>query len=128
MERELEFIHCQNCKELIPKTRKKGSIFCSPKCGWTYRNNKKALIRARLRAAEPALYKNYDIVKYLYRNNRCDISEETAQELGIDFNAHMGMVDLDNENGTTTFRLFEYTLTITPLKRIIIKKIGDECT
>lgn len=126
MENELPFTHCKNCRELIPKTRKKGSFYCSVKCGYDCRNAEKATKRKLIKAADPALYKNYEIIKFLVHNDRRDIAIETAEELGIDFSAHMGFIYFDKEKQTSTFRIFEFLLLICE-NRLKIKKITDEC-
>jgi predicted nucleic acid-binding Zn ribbon protein len=32
---------CKNCRRVIPETMRIDAVFCSAKCGWTYRNQKK---------------------------------------------------------------------------------------
>jgi len=118
---------CRQCGKIIPKTRKMGSIYCTLKERWTFHNRDKAKEREKLKVQEPALYNNYKLVKNLVRMGTSDISVDTAIDLGMDFNFHMGEMGINKENKTTTFRLFEYSLTFYN-DRIQIKKIADECT
>jgi len=119
--------YCRYCRKLIPKTRKRGSFYCTNKCGYTFRNKIKASERKKLQELEPALYKNRKVVKDLVRMGILDVTFETAKELGMDFNAHMGVINFDQEKKTTKFRLFNYSFTICD-NRIKIKKLTDECT
>jgi hypothetical protein len=95
--------------------------------GSTFRNNRNAKERKRLQEREPGLYNNYKVVKLLVRLEILDVTIETVTELGLDFNCHMGVIDVDRENEKTEFRLFEYSLIING-NRIKIKKLTDECT
>ncbi len=126
MEEIIETNCCKNCGKSIPETRNKGSIYCTIKCGWTFRNDRNSRKRKKQKESEPGLYKNYEIVKNLVHMGILDISIETATELGLDFNCHMGVINFDREKETTEFRMFEYSLTISG-NRIKIKKLTDEC-
>jgi hypothetical protein len=121
-----EHSYCDHCGDLIPETRKRGSLYCTNKCGWTYRNLDKAKEKKKLKEKELGLYKNYELIKMLYRNGNRNIKIETATELGMDFDWHMGIIKVDKENETTEFRLFEYSYTIYN-DMLKIKKLTDEC-
>jgi hypothetical protein len=126
MKEIIETRYCDNCGDSIPETRNKGAIYCTVKCGYTFRNNRNAKERKNQEESEPGLYKNYKVVKNLVHMRILDISIETATDLGLDFNCHMGVINFDQEKETTEFRLFEYSLTISG-NRIKIKKLTDEC-
>jgi DUF4097 and DUF4098 domain-containing protein YvlB len=118
---------CKYCGTSIPETRNKGAIYCTNRCGWTFRNDSNSKKRKKQKESEPGLYKNFEIVKNLVRMGVFDISIETATELGLDFNCHMGVISFDKEKENTEFRVFEYSLTISG-NRIKIKKLTDECS
>lgn len=120
--------YCKNNSDHpIPESRRTDAIFCTIKCGSTFRNRKNAREKKEMKKNEPGLYENYRVVKKIFQMGIFDITIETAKELGLDFDYHMGVINSDKENKTTKFRLFEYSYTISG-NRIMIKKLADECT
>ncbi len=127
MKNRFEIRFCKNCKNPIPTTRNKGAIFCSNNCGYSYRNDAKANEKKKQKEQEPGLYKSYNVIKNLIRMGLYDISIETANDLGMDFNHNQGLINIDKVKNTTEYRVFEFSYTIYN-NRIKIKKITDECT
>jgi hypothetical protein len=115
--------YCKNNPEhIIPESSRTDSVFCSRKCGWTYRNRNTAMVNTDLYQIEPGLYKSHKILKDLVSRVICDKSKETALVLGLDFNCYTGIIDVDPVKKTTEFKLFEFSYTIVG-DRIKIKKL-----
>jgi hypothetical protein len=123
----IEIKYCKHCGESIPKTRRKDVLYCKNHCGSTFRNKRNAKEKMKLQEREPVLYNNYKVIKNLFHMGILDFTIETATDIGLDFNYHMGVIYFDHEKEITEFRLFEYSFTIHS-NRIKIKKLSDECT
>jgi hypothetical protein len=117
--------YCKNNPEhLILESARTDSIFCSSKCGWTYRNRRNELTKKNMQNNEPGLFRNHKILKDLVGRGLGDISKETAFVLGLDVNCYTGIINIDRVNKTTEFKLFEFSYTIDG-DRIKIKKLNN---
>jgi hypothetical protein len=117
--------YCKNNPEhLIPESARTDSVFCSKKCGWTFRNRVKLNANKDLHNIEPGLYRSHKILKDLVCRGISDISKETALVIGLDVNCYTGIIKIDSVNKTTEFKLFEFSFTIDG-DRIKIKKLKD---
>jgi hypothetical protein len=68
------------------------------------------------------LYRSYKILKELVCRGISEISKETAYVQGFDFNCYTGIINIDQVNKTTKFKLFDYSYAIDG-ERLKIKKI-----
>ena len=119
---------CKNCQKPIPETMRIDAVFCSARCGWRYRNKVKSeeRLEARKSATPNPIEKNYGIIKFLFQNNRTDVSRETLREIGFDPDVHSGMRNINHEDQRTEFRIREYILTLGKDELITINKQDDE--
>lgn len=119
----METKYCKNNPyHLIPESRRTDAIFCSIKCGSTFRNRKNAQQKKDIHMNEQGLYKNHKILKDLVGKGLSDISKETAEVLEFDFNCFTGIIKIDQVLKTTEYKLFDFSYTING-DRIKIKKI-----
>jgi hypothetical protein len=117
--------YCKNNPgHIIPESSRTDSVFCSKKCGWTYRNRNKSNVHKDLHNIESGLYRSHKILKNLVSRGISDISKETASVLSLDVNCYTGIINVDRVNKTTEFKLFEFSFTIDG-DRIKIKKLND---
>jgi hypothetical protein len=114
--------YCKNNPDHpIPESTRTDAVFCSQRCGWQYRNRKKATKTEEFQKIERDLYTNYRIIKDMLRKDISEISKDTAIVLGFNLSCHTGILDIDNLNGTAEFELFDYSYIITG-ERIKFKK------
>lgn len=119
----METKYCKNNPDhIIPESRRTDAIFCTIKCGYTFRNRKNALEKKNMQKNEPGLYKNLKVLKDLVGKGLSDISKETAKVLEFDFNCFTGIIKIDQELKTIEYKLFDFSYTIYG-DRIKIKKI-----
>ena len=117
--------YCKNNPDhIIPESSRTDSVFCSKRCGWTFRNRNKAMVNKELHKIEPGLFRSHKILQELVGRGVNDISKEAALVLGLDVNCHTGIIKIDPVNKTTEFKLFEFSYTIYG-DRIKIKKLND---
>ena len=114
---------CENCNRAIPDTTRIDAIFCSSRCGWQYRNKLKREKRAEDIKNQPfdPIEKNYEIIKFLFQNNRTVVSQQALWEIGFDPEVHSGMRDFDRENHRTEFLIREYILILDSDESVTIK-------
>ena len=115
---------CKNCHRPIPETTRIDAIFCSPRCGWRYRNKLNREKRAEDIKNQPMdpTEKNYGIINFLYQNNSNVVSQQTLRDMDFDPDIHSGMRHLDRENHRTEFMIREYVLTLESDELVTIKK------
>ena len=116
--------YCENCGRLIPETRNMGALYCTYKCGWTFRNRRNAKEKMDIQKNELGLYRSYKVLKEIVSRGHNDISKETAKVLGFDVNCFTGIIKIDSVNKTTEYKLFDFSYTIYG-DRIKIKKLND---
>lgn len=117
-------LKCKYCgKEIID--RKAGSIYCSPKCGWTYRNHQKK-IKYSVRDSEmKKLLRSTKILEELDNRNKNKVSKQTLEILGFDFGLCTNPVSKELQTGNQYYRLLDYWVIIHPdLNQIGIKKLA----
>ena len=107
-----EIRYCENCGELIPVTRNKGSIYCTTKCGWTFRNRGNNVANKEKRIITRQLDINYKIVKDLYNKGKNNISIESLELLGFDFEHFTGVKKIAPDNQFEVIKLFEFEINI----------------
>ncbi|MCJ7449354.1 MAG: hypothetical protein MUO72_16890 [Bacteroidales bacterium] len=56
MKEIIKIRYCDHCGKLIPETRNMGSLYCTNKCGWTFRNRRNAQEKKDMQKNEPGLY------------------------------------------------------------------------
>ncbi len=115
---------CENCPRPIPETTRIDAIYCSPRCGWRYRNKLKREKKAediKHQSFDPT-EKNYGIINFLYQNNSNVVSQQTLREMDFDPDIHSGMRHLDQDNHRTEFMIREYVLILDSDELLTIKK------
>ena len=115
---------CKNCHRVIPETTRIDAIFCSPRCGWRYRNKLKREKRAediKNQSMDP-IEKNYGIINFLYQNNSNVVSRQTLREIGFDPDACSGIRDFSWENHRTEIMIRDYILILDDDELLTIKK------
>jgi ribosomal protein L33 len=122
----IENRYCKHCGELIPETRNMGALYCTYKCGWTFRNRRNAKEKMDIQKNELGLYRSYKVLKEIVSRGYSDISKETAKVLGFDVNCFTGIIKIDPALKTTEYKLFDFSYTIYG-DRIKIKKLNNGC-
>lgn len=103
---------CKYDNKPIPEGKRAGAIFCSPECGWRYRNRKNAEHQKEKKITDRRLKKNHNIIKDLVERGFVDVSKETLIILGFDPNYYTGIGEYNSEKRTTEYKIFEYSFII----------------
>lgn len=96
----------------IPDSIRADAVFCSQKCGWQYRNRKKATETKEFQKIERDLYTNYRIIKDMLQKDISEISKDTAIVLGFNLSCHTGILGIDKLKGIAEFKLFDFSYII----------------
>lgn len=114
---------CKNCgKEIIDRSA--GSIYCSPKCGWTYRNRTTKETYAVRDSEMKKLRHSSKILEDLDKRNHNTVTKQYLEIAGFDFNLCTNPVSKDTDSGNQYYKLLDYWVIIHPdMERIGIKKI-----
>ncbi len=105
---------CKNCRNPIPETKRIDAVFCSPKCGWRYRNllaREKRIEKIKNLKNDP-VEQNFQIIDDLYQRGIVVISQKSMIEIGFNPNAYSNLIDYDEEKGITEFEIKDYMLTL----------------
>ena len=78
---------CLHCENPIFKKRH-GAIYCSVKCGYTFRNNKKRIQSKYQNEIIKIIKLNDEILKQLYTRNKSVVSFYELNILGFNFQYH----------------------------------------
>lgn len=113
---------CKYCTLPIPLSKRTDAIFCSIKCGSDYRNERNAKQGKEKRQIISRLEKNHKIIKDLHRRGKLNVSIESLELLGFDFELFTSVVSKDQATKTTVIMIYEYQITIRE-PRCQIKKI-----
>ena len=111
----------KECNNLIATNKRSDSFYCTPKCGARDRNEKK---RKQNREKQPHRRKvevNYNIISSLFKKGVSDVSIESLELLGFDFDYCTGVDDLDIQTGIMKFKVYEFLLTPHDNRYIISK-------
>ncbi len=95
----------------IPKEKRSDAVYCRPWCGWTDRNLKKVEENKVKREKQRKLDRNHVIVKDLYKRAKLDVSTETLEVMGFDFEFYTNVVKTDLTTKTSVVKLYEFQLT-----------------
>ena len=101
---------CKYDGKPIPEEKRSDSIYCSSKCGWKDRNEKKAKENKEKSKEQHRLDKNHEIIKKLYRKGMLDIPIEYLELLEFDIELFTGVVNIDPGTKTSIVRLYEFQL------------------
>ena len=109
------------CIKTVDQAKRSDADFCSPKCGWTFRNKQRMEANKEKRLHSRKLDKNHNIIKDLYSRGKIDVSNEALELLGFDFEYCTGIEQFNQQNGITKFKLFEFIITTDDLRSRILK-------
>ena len=87
---------CLHCENPIFKKRH-GAIYCSVKCGYTFRNNKKRIQIKYQNEIIKIIKLNDEILKQLYTRNKSVVSFYELNILGFNFQYHTKPILEENE-------------------------------
>ena len=62
----METRSCKKCKKTIPETTRIDAVYCSAKCGWSYRNEKKRQYLAEKKKIHQPFTENIRIINDLF--------------------------------------------------------------
>ena len=97
---------CLHCENPIFNKRH-GAIYCSVKCGYTYRNNKKRIQNKHQNKIIKIIKSNDEILRQLCARNKTIISSEELKTLGFDFEHHTKLVLKDKKMVGTEFFIYK---------------------
>ena len=109
----MEILICkrEGCNNQVAESKRSDSFYCRPWCGTTQRNKDKREANQEKRPHSRKVDTNYKIVRDLYSNGDDDVSIESLELLGFDFNYCTGVDDLDIQTGIMKFKIYEFLLT-----------------
>lgn len=113
---------CKHCGQPIFLSKRTDALFCSAKCGWRYRNRENAMEDKGMRPIDRRLVKNRKIIKDLFRRGKLDVSIESLELLGFDFDLYTKFVDKSYETKISVVNVYEYQIKIQG-SRCQIKKL-----
>lgn len=96
----------------IPKEKRSDAVYHSPECGWKDRNRKKRQENKVKREIQRKLDRNNAIIKDLYKRAKLDVSIESLELLGFDFDIYTNFVTKSFETKTSVVKVYEYQITI----------------
>lgn len=100
----------EGCNNPVPESRRLGAKFCRDWCGSTHRNREKQKSEKEKRSHSRKLDQNYKIIKDLYKKGVYDVSIESLELLGFDFDYCTGVDDFNSQTGIMKFNLFEFQI------------------
>jgi hypothetical protein len=112
----------KECNNLIAINKRSDSLYCTTLCGARDRNEKKERADKEKRPHKRKVEVNYKIISSLFKKGAIDVSIESLELLGFDFDYCTGVDDFNQHKGITKFNLFEFTITIDDT-RCKIKKV-----
>jgi|GEM_PF-6773430 len=116
---------CLNCGGEF-SDRRSDSIYCSDKCGWTYRNNLKKINYQFRNQEVKKLMKSANIFEYFDNQGIRQIPKEVLKFVGFNFDLTTSPVKYNKEKGYAFHKLLEYWIIIRADKEMIeIQKIKE---
>ena len=104
---EPELENCLYCKRTIEK-RREGAIYCSVKCGYTFRNSKGRLENKNQNKIVKIIRKNDLILQGIFSNNVFKISYAHLKHVGFNFEYHTKAIIENNQ--LVGAELFKYKI------------------
>ena len=101
----------KECNNLIAINKRSDSLYCTTLCGARDRNEKKERADKEKRPHKRKVEVNYKIISSLFKKGAIDVSIESLELLGFDFDYCTGVDDLDIQKGIMKFRVYEFLLT-----------------
>jgi hypothetical protein len=109
---------CKNCGNEYTG-RRFGSLFCTSKCGWTYRNRMKKE-NYNIRESEiKKLAKNAKILENFYNKDKKQIPINVLEFIGFDFDLCTTPVKYDKENGHGYYKMLDYWVILILDKQLV---------
>jgi predicted nucleic acid-binding Zn ribbon protein len=110
MKREPRF--CKWDNKPIPEDKRSDAQYCSPECGWKYRNDQKRRRRVASMKSDPRRETNIKIIKDLMSREIHEIPMKTLDDIGFDFDSYDRFGEFDENNGTTEYIISNVSFTI----------------
>lgn len=104
----METKYCKYCNEPIPQSRKVDAIFCSDRCGWTYRNRNRLKLDKEKKEIDRQLSNNYKIVKSLHDKGITRIFKENLAKLGFNPDYYTEFTDMDPYTKASEVKIFDF--------------------
>lgn len=115
---------CKHCTLPISRSKRTDAIFCSIKCGSDYRNKRNTTHEKERKVTDRRLKKNRNIIKDLVERGFVDVPKETLIAMGFDPEYYTGIIECNSVNGTTEYRIFEFSFMIYN-ERCKLKKLNN---
>ena len=87
---------CLNCEQII-YDRRLGAIYCSVKCGYTFRNNNKRIQNKHQNDIIKIIKSNDEILRQLNARNKSVVSFNELNILGFNFKYHTKLILEENK-------------------------------
>ncbi len=110
MNREPRF--CKWDGEPISEHKRIDAIFCSPECGWKYRNERNRERKPVIKNTDDRREKNIMIIKDLMTRGINEIPIKSLEDNGFDFDRYDRFGEIDKEEGTMEFIISTVSFTI----------------
>ena len=88
--------NCLYCENPIFNKRH-GAIYCSVKCGYTFRNNKKRIQNKHQNDIIKIIKSNDEILKHLYARNKTVVAYNELNMLGFNLQYHTKLILEENK-------------------------------
>lgn len=104
--------YCKWDGEPIPEEKRIDAVYCSPECGWKYRNEKNRERKPVIQNTDDRRETNIMIIKDLMTRRINEIPTKSLEDIGFDFDRYDRFGEIDKENGTMEFIISTVSFTI----------------
>ena len=125
MKKEPRF--CKWDMKPIPEEKRIGAIYCSPECGWKYRNERNRRKKPVIEKTDVRRETNIRIIKDLMSREIYEIPTKSLEDNGFDFDRYDKFGEIDEEKGTMEFIISTVSFTIIGTN-VKLKNLNDGCT
>ncbi len=125
MKKEPRF--CKWDMKPIPEEKRTGAIYCSPECGWKYRNERNRRKKPVIEKTDVRRETNIRIIKDLMSREIYEIPTKSLEDNGFDFDRYDRFGEIDEEKGTMEFIISTVSFTIIG-NNVKFKNLDDGCT
>lgn len=122
MKKEPRF--CKWDNRPIPEEKRIDAIFCSPKCGWKYRNDRNRKKKPVIEITDGRRETNIIIIMDLMSRGIYEIPMKSLEDIRFDFNCYDRYGEFDKENQTTEYILSSVSFTIIG-ENVIFKNLNN---
>jgi hypothetical protein len=108
----------------IPEDVRFDALYCSPKCGWKYRNERNRRKKPVIEKTDDRRETNIRIIKDLMSREIYEIPMKSLEDNGFDFDCYDRFGEVDQEKRTAEFIISTVSFTIID-ENVKFKNLND---